>query len=482
MRKKIRTQLSGDLGRSNDINNKLTYTDQEYDIPLSSKALFWPVQHPVTSPLLSRLPFLFWLMETSRPQKILQIGLGDGLVYMAMCQAAERLGGRTLCVGIDPGDSPLPIAMRVHHDAQYSDISTLLPTGVLHEGRGLVKDVDILVLNTRLNEEQSEIILKSWLPQLSERAIVLTYDSIRVLGSTDLRRELLDETKYSIIGGPMSPGGDLLNVTLYGVDQPERLRRLSGSNNTSAVQLAAQQVFSRLGQGIVDAWEVATHKSNSANSAKQNNDLREHTERFEQTLADTRKQTNMLRLKAIAERTGTKARANSELQTSGVWLKEKSALAARVTELEESLDASQRESRSEIDGLRKQNLALKAQHAMRIEDIAVLMQHTKAKLDGIQKNYNIELDILRLENIKIKLKTEEMRSHMLSLETRHTTQVDSLSKKIIAISNKHVEEKSAAENKHDELIKLIYSSTSWRMTRPLRSLKLTLRRYFSNKK
>ncbi|MGR3590970.1 MAG: hypothetical protein ACU0BO_03245 [Limimaricola soesokkakensis] len=395
--------------------------DQGLSIPLSSQAIFWPARHPVPSPLLNKLPFLFWLMEVSRPRKVVQVGLGDGLIYMALCQAAERLGGQTFCLGIDPSGNSLPIDLQAPHDTQYGDISTLLQ-GLPPEGSKLARDADVLVLNTYLDDELSRIILESWLPMLSNRAIVLVCDPTHVLGSQDLRQVLLNEARHPVLTGTMSPGGELLDVILYGDEQPKRLCRLANAEGASPLHMAARQVFSRLGQGIEDARQIMAIKAENAGLRHRIEIAEDQIEQRESDLMTARSQIDLLQQTLASERTRTEASISLELAHSTQWKKEKSELTTRIDELE-------------------------AEHAARIADIAVLMQQHEAQLSDLQRSHQQELEAIRHKQAETRTEVEALR-----------------------------EEKVAMQVQYDEMVRGFHDSTSWRVTKPLRSLKLSFNR------
>ncbi|WP_334064987.1 hypothetical protein [Limimaricola cinnabarinus] len=443
------TETRMDVDVSQAIGELSTSHDENPNVSLSSQAIFWPVRHPTASPFLAKLPFLFWIMEASRPRKVVQLGIGDGLIYMALCQAAERLGGQTLCMGIDSSDSPLPTDFQVSHDTQYRDISVLF-SEFPAEGASLVRDADVLVLNSPLEDERSRIILESWLPQLSKNAVVLVCKPTQVFKSQDLRRALLDESEHLVMSGMMSPGGELLDVILYGDDQPERLRRLASSDYTSALHMAARQVFGRLGQGIENAFHISAAKAEITNLEQQIETLQVHLKQREFNLSTARSPIELLQPPLEANRVQTEAAVSTELVRSSQWQEERSKLTARLAELETSRDdveAVRSESQRELEALRKQKAEIEAEHAARIEDISVLMREHENQLSDLQKSHQQELENVRNQQAKTQAEVEALR-----------------------------EEKNVMQVQHDEIVKGLYDSTSWRITKPLRTLKLTFTR------
>lgn len=234
--------------------------EQPLYAPLSSPAVFWRPRHLAPSPMLNKLPYLFWVVDTLRPQTIVQIGLGDGLVYMALCQAAERIGAQTALTGLadsDQGvDSLLPAAFLARHNTEYAEFSILSARPLAEAARQHDGEVDLLVLNSPLDEAGTKALTENWLPMLSDRAVILVCEPERVLAEGALQRNLLSPRDRPALCGPMSPGHGLLDVILHGQRQPERLLALTAHMGDSALRMVARQVFGRLGQGLHDELEV----------------------------------------------------------------------------------------------------------------------------------------------------------------------------------------------------------------------------------
>lgn len=222
---------------------------EDVHVPFSSQAPFWRPHHPAASPALGQLPFLFWLIEAAKPRTIVQIGLGDGVVYMALCQACERLGSSTVCTGIQADEPLLPSDMRVQHDARYLDFSELR-LGEPKIASRFGDEIDFLVFNQALDAETLASFESDWLPFLSDRAVILICDPGKVFPDKTAREVLAPRKDRTIVFGPVSAEGYALEVILYGTDQAERLTALAVQRPGDPAYLASRQVFNRLGQGI----------------------------------------------------------------------------------------------------------------------------------------------------------------------------------------------------------------------------------------
>ncbi|WP_136646656.1 class I SAM-dependent methyltransferase [Tabrizicola sp. YIM 78059] len=107
--------------------------------PASFDFLFLRPRHLVDSPAVIHLPLLFWTCAALRPRDAAVVGVGDGIVQFALCQAIERLGAQGRCTGygfwgnphpeMDGRDIPEPLLH--HQQVFYEDVSRLLSAGNL---------------------------------------------------------------------------------------------------------------------------------------------------------------------------------------------------------------------------------------------------------------------------------------------------------------------------------------------------------------
>ncbi|MGE4373109.1 MAG: hypothetical protein AB7E29_09455 [Xanthobacter sp.] len=181
---------------------------------------------------------------------MVQVGTADGVVYLSLCQAIERLNLQASCLGLETRGSQLHADLRRQHDDQYTDFSILL-RDTLDAGIHYVHDtIDLLVLHDGLDDADMDKLVDEWLPLLSDRAVILICEPGQVLMNERLRQVLDGKPEQSVITGPVSLGGSRLDVILHGPNQPERLQALASLRQGHPAYLAARMVFNRLGQGL----------------------------------------------------------------------------------------------------------------------------------------------------------------------------------------------------------------------------------------
>ena len=331
----------------------LPLEDSDLHIPLSSQAVFWRPRYQAASPMLGQMPFLFWLVESVRPSTVLQIGLGDGMVYMGLCQASERIGASTFCVGMAADNPVMPPAALAQHNDQYGDSSRLVRSSMGDALATFDGEIDLLILNKPLDHAEQEELRKTCLPRLSERAAVLLCNPQTIFTDPAAQGPLFSiEDRVHI--GRVSPEGHDIDLVLVGRNPPKRLTALAGQSPGKPAYLASRQVFNRLGQGLEAGQRVldATHREHRLQEGERAAKASLHTQSAE---IDT------LRKEVAA------ARAAETLEIS-----RQAGLYARLTDLEGVI--AQKEAtivalNTQLDGARHADTT--AQTALRAQDARI---------------------------------------------------------------------------------------------------------------
>lgn len=467
------SQVAVDLTQRNALYGYALYN------PIATQALFWRPRYIVSSPMVDQIPYLFWLVDVIRPRSITQIGLGDGLVYMALCQAVERTGSSTSVLGVDqatPGLQPDPEGenFRTKHDAEYGDFSRITQETVSDLVAHGHEELDLLVLNASLDDLDVEACAQACFERLSDRAVILVCQPEIVLKQDPGWGGRLSRSGRRSVMGPLAPGRGKLAVVLQGEHQPERLLALGGGTVDSPVRMVARQVFGRLGQGLQDALTLDELGQSRELERREQRQVQQEAHILRAALSDaeagiaaaeTAKTVALQQLVTATTAHSVVIGQLAAIRAEKVAIEAECAAlrAARRTEpqvgsvdkapaLQERADRAGGPDRAALTGqlqtqlaaaekalgaAREEIVGLKQRHAQRVDDIAALTQDFNTTL-GAQKKRIAELD----------------RSLTKMLDARR--QADE------------------AHQQLTEQLVALRSSISWRITRPLRQAKLLL--------
>jgi len=394
----------------------------------STQALFWRPHHAAMSPALGQIPFLFWLTETVRPRTIVQFGLGDGVLYMGLCQGCERLGDSAICLGIQAEEPLLPPVMRAQHDARYSDFSELRQGDIRTIAPRFAGEIDLLVLNQALDSEALTRLRSKWMPLLSDRAVILLCDPDKIFSDEAAREIVFPEQDRSIVFGPVSTGGHAVEVILYGKEQAERLIALASQRPGEHAYLVTRQVFNRLGQGI-EAIQTAE------DIRKERDSLRASLQAIEKNLEAQKTELGNQRAEAKAARDAEAAEASRQAE-----------LVARLYDVEQLLSEQSRQVtllNTEKASLEDRIKALEAQAATREAE-------HKAALGVAEHNAKEALAALRAEMDSVGTAKSALDAQFGALKTQHEEHVKQAADRQAAIEGLR-KEKADAEAHLDAL-------------------------------
>ena len=315
-----------------------SHQERELHIPLSSRAVFWQPRHVAASPALVRVPYLFWLVEAVQPERIVQIGLGDGIGFLALCQAVDKLNLDSSCLGVaaEPTQPVLPPDLLEQHASHYSDFSDILEEGPDRAAR-LVPEgsVDLMVVNGEMTDDLVTALRLHWHARLSERGVLVLLDPQEKCQS-DTAREYVDRNAENCPFVQYRFGDVGIETYLIGAHQPDRLRRLAGMPAGSPGYLAARQVFARLGQGLLGTEQAKADRAAFEQARAQVDTLR--TQLREMTAE-------------LSEQRGAQATAAQHSEQAALI----ATLQARLFEAEDTLRETRNQmvDASELTGLRE---------------------------------------------------------------------------------------------------------------------------------
>ncbi|WP_200946381.1 glycosyltransferase [Rhodanobacter sp. Root480] len=205
------------------------------------------------------IPFAYLLIDLLRPRSLVELGTDSGNSYLAFCQAIRHLGAETHCTAIDSweGDAharkyadDVYLGLKAYHDPLYGSFS-YLKRAFFEDAVADFADgsIDLLHIDGLHSYEAVRNDFETWLPKLSDRAVVLFHDTQvrdRGFGVYRLIEELAGH--YPTFDFAHSNG---LGVVQVGAHAPEEFKAFMQAAQAEPERM--RECFSQLGQTIVHA-------------------------------------------------------------------------------------------------------------------------------------------------------------------------------------------------------------------------------------
>lgn len=489
----------------------------EFDlhIPLSSRAVFWRPRHLAASTDLELLPSLFWLVESIRPSRSVQIGLGDGVAYLALCQAIDKLGIEASAAGLEPRPNlpPLPVAMAEQHDMGYRDFSMVVSADPAEAARRMTNAaIDLMVINCPLDAALIESLSTLWLPHLSSRAVIAVLNPHLNADSPEARALLepyIGKGKHFLY----DQGENGLLLCLAGAAQPDRLRRLATLEQNEPGFMAAMQVFRRLGDALSQEWRVIEQGNQTAEAQLELTQTKTKLNETNSALTKARAAT-VAALEGERQQAAQLATLQARLfdaeealghyrtqdETADQRLaREQQILATERQRLEEErlrlrgeLQQQKAQAEADLQNRDARYAALETEMSNRIEDILSLCESHKDALSAAEaKAQSLVQELAAQDTLRAQL--AKLAQREINLEAQHNMRIDDIvalnaahSAEIAQLEKKiHFEQSRTATVAHtmeaqrkayEQEKHTILGSTSWKVTRPLRGIGNTMRR------
>ncbi|GLQ48039.1 hypothetical protein GCM10007862_30900 [Dyella lipolytica] len=208
---------------------------------------------------VGHIPFAYLAVDLLRPACIVELGTHSGNSYLAMCQAVRMLALPSRCFAIDTwqGDShashytdQVYQSLRARHDPRYGDFSQLLRSRFDDALEHFADhSVDLLHIDGLHTYEAVKHDFETWLPKLSDKAVVLLHDTAvveRGFGVRGFFEEL--SQRYPCFEFVHSNG---LGVVAVGANVPEPFMAFLQQGQTNPAALRA--FFEALASNLVDA-------------------------------------------------------------------------------------------------------------------------------------------------------------------------------------------------------------------------------------
>lgn len=236
------------------------------DIPCLPVEAFKKPTTPVTSAWIEHTPFVFWLMQAARPAVFVELGTLHGVSYFTFCEAVQLFGTGTKCFAVDTwqGDDHTGLyGEEVWKHVQdlnrhYTSFSTLLRK-TFDDALPSVADgvVDVLHVDGRHFYEDVKHDFTSWIPKLSNSAIVIFHD-INVHEKNFGVARYWAELKRHYPSFEFLHGNGL-GVLAFGPEIPSAARRLFDLSEADATNVKI--AYSRLGSAVSNELELVHERS-----------------------------------------------------------------------------------------------------------------------------------------------------------------------------------------------------------------------------
>jgi glycosyltransferase involved in cell wall biosynthesis len=150
-------------------------------------SLFWvPTRLGQMSAWWGHVPFAHWLVATTQPKLIVELGTHNGVSYSAFCEAAQRTGAASRAYAVDTwqGDEHAGLyedhvfqnfsAFNKTHYASFSELMRMtFDEAALYFADG---SIDLLHIDGLHTYEAVRHDFETWLPKMSTRGVVLFHD------------------------------------------------------------------------------------------------------------------------------------------------------------------------------------------------------------------------------------------------------------------------------------------------------------------
>lgn len=347
--------------------------------PLNRGMFIHPRETP-HSAWLGHIPFAGWLIQAIEPSLFVELGTHQGASYLAFCQTVQEIGLNTKCYAVDTwtgdehsgryGDEVF-LRLLDYHQRNYAEFSRLLKM-TFDEAAQYFDDgsIDLLHIDGLHSYEAVKHDFETWLPKLSRKGVVLFHDinvRERGFGVWKLWSELRDT--YPSFEFSHTHG---LGVLLVGRESPSALKELCEQPGDD-VAVEVNRLFDHLGRLIAAHVDIGGLAGLQGQLQAQIVSLEAALKEREAEL-DQRAQHNETQRVAESEHEGRLLTLTQALVVAEEAAKTSRDLIDRCGQDIADRDRQIALGSSEVEGLRHQKVELEAGNARLQQGIAQLRQ------------------------------------------------------------------------------------------------------------
>lgn len=358
---------------------------------LSSRVMFWRPKFLCESDWLDHVPFAFWLIESVKPRILVELGVAAGASYFAFCQAMDKLNVVGRCYGFDKwtarNETQFQSAQK-YNQQQYEEFSRLESEHWTGAARHFLDhSVDLLHINPTADSENLSAVFQSWLPKLSEKAVVLLHHSQSAAKQVaELKLQL--QAQYRHFEFLQQHGLLVVVIKEIPSDSLSRLLEIRPGEKTYEI---VQNVFSRLGKACSETMNARAAKQQLAlihdELADSRQQLQERQQRIDDLLGHLSDHKNWL-TKREQEAVQLSARLN---RTEQQKLEQQQALNERISLLENLCNELKLEAGhllTSVEQLTTDNNQLQLKQMEQDAELTIARQQLQRKDSELQQCYN----------------------------------------------------------------------------------------------
>ena len=231
---------------------------------LSSSVFFDQPKYVAFSSWTEHVPFAFWMTSQLRPKVFVELGTHYGMSYFSVCQKVQSQNLECHCYAVDTweGDEhsgsyseDVYRQVKTHNDKNYSDFSTLLRMR-FNQALDQFEDgsIDLLHIDGRHYYEDVKEDFESWIPKLSDRAVVMFHDTEvreRDFGVWKLWEKISQEyPSFNFLHGHG------LGVIAYGPNVDPTLSEFFAAPQSESGTEIVRRVFATCGDRLSSKWAL----------------------------------------------------------------------------------------------------------------------------------------------------------------------------------------------------------------------------------